>query len=776
MAIPNLLNLIIEQQKSNTPKSPLKNFNTVPYFFAFCDKRAKAASSIDYEFVNELKLENDFDYKDMVMRTVLSYLLNGAGYWLLITNNFGFIKKIRWLNPFSIKYDANTDKYTRTIKNGTQQTYKKTDDGRYVEVSEPVLELCPFNYFGLQEIGPGSIPAALPAEDAGAIEAIAKGLFNQYENGTWPQTVATDEDQPLDEDNRNRLKSFLNRLLNGTNKAGQTMVLNSGMKFHDIAAPNLQTMDLIANERQRIENIGAALATPAAILDGKEIQFSTLERLQFEWFTNVVVVDADLIAETANKKVFDRLNTKVVLMPDSHMYMNYLENVRAERFLKLVQGGINPLVAAETVGIQLPENVRAERIEEQAEDNNTDEADTTKEMRSLRNWINNRLDRDDYPQANKFKTSVFNIDEIAEVIAEEAAKRGMFRHEQKAVDSLDDPNKKQQLKLEKKATNEIEAALKQQLKKSVPAGATNSEILAASQQLAENGTELQAALSDMIAASSLLGVETAAEQFATIGMGFDLSFVNQKVLDTLLTEGTALFGQINGTSNDKLQKALQVWQANGKDLQDLAVAIANWVETGEPLPTLVNTLGTTFGRSRGAMVGVTEVTRFTALANEQAYMEVQEETGLTVMKRWVTANDERVCPICAPLGGLLFGAGEAEPATAERQKGKGQTASLGDPFVHPGGRGAANDFKGKDYMLPPAHVYCRCDVVPVVSGFKFKDISKTFNLMTMMKKTKGHHEYKKADMNRFKNSIRVMLEVTGGVMDGESLKRWLKWT
>ena len=87
--------------------------------------------------------------------------------------------------------------------------------------------------------------------------------------------------------------------------------------------------------------------------------------------------------------------------------------------------------------------------------------------------------------------------------------------------------------------------------------------------------------------------------------------------------------------------------------------------------------GHLFSRTRAGMIAVTEVTRAYAAGNVAAWQASRVVQG----KEWMTATDEVVCPICGPL--------------------RGQIARLNEPF---GGR----------IMNPPAHVNCRCWVVPVV--------------------------------------------------------------
>lgn len=89
--------------------------------------------------------------------------------------------------------------------------------------------------------------------------------------------------------------------------------------------------------------------------------------------------------------------------------------------------------------------------------------------------------------------------------------------------------------------------------------------------------------------------------------------------------------------------------------------------------------GSLFSRARAGMIAATEVTRAYAEGNTRAW----QKSGVVEAREWVTANDEIVCKVCGPLHGSI--------------------AKMGDWF---GGR----------YRNPPAHVGCRCVVLPVVIG------------------------------------------------------------
>ena len=104
-------------------------------------------------------------------------------------------------------------------------------------------------------------------------------------------------------------------------------------------------------------------------------------------------------------------------------------------------------------------------------------------------------------------------------------------------------------------------------------------------------------------------------------------------------------------------------------------------ESGQSQAELAKRLSWRFGRAHAEMVAITETTR----ADAEAATALQNrlgEMGVRTRRRWLTGEDERVCPICRPF----------DHATAE----------MGQPFT------ATN---GQQAMNPPLHPRGRCQVV-----------------------------------------------------------------
>ena len=120
----------------------------------------------------------------------------------------------------------------------------------------------------------------------------------------------------------------------------------------------------------------------------------------------------------------------------------------------------------------------------------------------------------------------------------------------------------------------------------------------------------------------------------------------------------------------------------------LQEAVSEWISSGKPLDELIRALDESglWGPVRSEMIAVTEVTRSFAEGNLIGW----RESGVVDGKRWATAADDKVCPICNGVTG--FG---------------GTEASLDGTFTSRDGVHEA--------QAPPAHIRCRCWLKPIVS-------------------------------------------------------------
>lgn len=271
-----------------------------------------------------------------------------------------------------------------------------------------------------------------------------------------------------------------------------------------------------------------------------------------------------------------------------------------------------------------------------------------------------------------------------------AGKRGPVIHKQ-ALPGTDGSLGEREA-LEQKHAQAIKAAFDGLLRQIAPPG-TRADTLTPEIGVAryrEHSGPLRDALVAMLTEAGLAGAELARLQVETVlGVaprqnaatqapqanqaeifGADWTLINQAVLDWVLG-GSGAFGAGYGNG-----LAAAIARTSEELIRTL---IAEWMQSGQPLAELIGRLEeVVFSRQRADMIATTEVTRAFAEGNTAAW----QATGIITQRQWQTAADERVCPICGPLQGVVVG--------------------MDEPF--PG-----------DLPGPPAHPHCRCWLTPVVT-------------------------------------------------------------
>lgn len=266
-----------------------------------------------------------------------------------------------------------------------------------------------------------------------------------------------------------------------------------------------------------------------------------------------------------------------------------------------------------------------------------------------------------------------------------------------------EPTKKRD-RLERRATNAIfeylRALPKKLFKSEAQLDRWNAHLIAHRQELVD-------IVRRELLAAALAGVEDGREYiernvFGTVkDLGIDWSIPNKWAREWVESYSLELVTNIEETTRSRIRRE-----------------VAQYIDSGERLGELIERLSSEsyeFSRSRAEAIAVTEVTRAYAYGNRESWRESRVVDAV----QWVTANDEAVCPICAPLGGLQFSEDGAQAVSrAEQERGGVRAAGLDSPFVHPGGAGDANKFKNRQFDIPPAHPRCRCSIAPVTFGFE----------------------------------------------------------
>lgn len=163
-----------------------------------------------------------------------------------------------------------------------------------------------------------------------------------------------------------------------------------------------------------------------------------------------------------------------------------------------------------------------------------------------------------------------------------------------------------------------------------------------------------------------------------IGAG-EIDVLTPEVRKALENSIELLSRKYNETTLNLLKEKLEQGLSEGVSLDEMKGLVAEVYEFSNEV--------------RAEMVAETETFRIANDATRQAW----EQTGVVKTLKWYTAEDERVCPFCAPLQGKVV-------SIEETFFDKGDTVTGED--------GSKLDLDYSDIAAPPLHISCRCYINP----------------------------------------------------------------
>lgn len=139
--------------------------------------------------------------------------------------------------------------------------------------------------------------------------------------------------------------------------------------------------------------------------------------------------------------------------------------------------------------------------------------------------------------------------------------------------------------------------------------------------------------------------------------------------------------QVQQALGELLKLAKSISETTKKDIAALIGEAAAEGWSNETLAAKITERAASISLTRANIIAATETANAYSIGSIIAY----EESGVVSKLEWLTAEDEKVCPVCGPLNG--------------------KQVKIGEEFA-PG------------ISYPAAHPLCRCTLLPVVDGME----------------------------------------------------------
>lgn len=195
----------------------------------------------------------------------------------------------------------------------------------------------------------------------------------------------------------------------------------------------------------------------------------------------------------------------------------------------------------------------------------------------------------------------------------------------------------------------------------------------------EDETQVMVRIYDPLVRNIVLEQGKRAARLAGSGSTFDMA--TEAVRAYLANRTFKFAGEINEETNRRLSAQLQEGVKLGEGITELRKR--------------VESVFTDMSKSRAERIARSEVIRASNFAANEAY----DQSGVVEKLEWLVTDDDRTCPFCAPLDGKTVGLGKS-------------FFDKGDKITAENGSVLDLDYENIDF--PPLHPNCRCTIVPVI--------------------------------------------------------------
>ena len=689
--------------------NPLHIYATVAYLYRCIDVRANALLAMPWSIYRgdtEL-VRHDVDewpkelaafasLEELLWQTEAALCLVSEAYWYKRRSRLG-VTNVRWLDPTTMSPIWGVDSITAFKRQvGVAVSTLSVEDIVYLRMA------------GVSETMPRPAPAHAALSAAGVLYNVNEFAAAFFKRGAIKATLLTVEGNPPPAE-RERLKAWWQRFFTGINKAFAAEVVSAAVTPVVIGEglSELTNTELTATER---EEIATALGVPHSLVMSNAANFATAEADRLTFYDMTVVPQANAIARQLNAQLFAPAGMRFEWHPQELQIYQTDENERASAFATYVNAGIKQSIAAQMLGLNLPEGVEPEdldpepqpvQLQQAAQDAqqqgaNNGVQDTQgqgqqgqqqgqapvapdarqQEARKFLRWAKGK--RNPHEWVSDFVSLVLSDDDKRALLLEhadvstrdgwQAFKALMLQHDPGDDNSAEE---RMLLEIEARAQRDIAKALRAQFRDLLPPNAEDMDIVELQAYIEQRlGSQaVHDAIDATVRRAVDAGVNLAADQLTTLGVGFDYTMIHTAAREWARQYSAELIQGIDNTTRTAVRES-----------------VARWYTNGEPLSALTNDLSSIFDERRARLIAQTETTSAASNGTLRGY----EASGVVTEMVFLTASDERVCAWCGSLDG--------------------QTVSLSGNFSDKLPPELQAKLRGRAIKVPPIHPGCRCRI------------------------------------------------------------------
>ena len=281
---------------ANSKDTTSLSYSSVSWVFRCVNLRSDTISSLPRSFyrlgspseVDPPAIHAEVDFDQLFWLTEAARCLWGVSYW---ERDPG----LHWLNPTTMSL---------ILDEGNLAGFAQTTSGENFRLEELVY-IPMFN--PNDDIGPGIAPAETALAAAGLSVSLLEWPRAFFEHGAIPAVILT-TDQRISQDSPElqRISAAWKKVTRGLAKAWETVVLSRGLK-PTIISPSVKDLVIPALSKQVREEIAACFGVPITLLQQSASNFATARENRQSYYMDTIFPEATRIASALNKQLWNQL-------------------------------------------------------------------------------------------------------------------------------------------------------------------------------------------------------------------------------------------------------------------------------------------------------------------------------------------------------------------------------------------------------------------------------------------------------------------------------------
>jgi hypothetical protein len=349
-------------------------FISVPWLYRAVKDRATTLKKVSFAIVNDSGAELDasgtwknelgiFPYpRRMLHQIEESLVMTGRAYLFLETNDYGYVKSVKYCLPTSIKevYDDNGDllHYERAMKRERKVVAKEN----IVAIYDPDYTV---------EQGPGNSSAAKAAMLAAGVLFNTDMFIAQYFlRGAIKATILSVD--TADQKEAARLQAWWEDVVAGIKNAWTALVIRAKSAIPTIIGHGLEGLENDSLTKSKRQDISTAIGVPESRLWASSANYATAEVEARSYFNDVIVPECWNIEEALNAQLFTvehhMEGYRWEFRPETGAGYSKDQQAQSTAYVGYVGSGMLPSVAAQLVGLELPGEMEYEDLDPEEED------------------------------------------------------------------------------------------------------------------------------------------------------------------------------------------------------------------------------------------------------------------------------------------------------------------------------------------------------------------------------------------------------------------------